>query len=169
MLVFVIVEAMMFAGLVSAFMLTRAADGGAWPLAGQARLPLAQTAVNTAALLASGALVFQAARAREKWGARVGPSLLAAIALGAFFAFSQGMEWVGLARQGLSQTSSQHGSFFGLIVGMYGAHVLGALILLGSAWRGERRGSLTHSAFSAARTAWYFVVGVWPVLYLCLY
>jgi heme/copper-type cytochrome/quinol oxidase subunit 3 len=31
------------------------------------------------------------------------------------------------------------------------------------------RGSLSNSTFSAVRILWYFVVGVWPVLYLCLY
>ncbi len=169
MLVFVIVEAMMFAGLVSAFMLTRAAAGGAWPPAGQPRLPLEETAINTAALLVSGALVFLAARAWEKREARIGPLLLAAIALGAFFVFFQGIEWVALIRQGLTLTSSQHGNFFCLIVGMHGANALGALIFMGVAWLRLKRGSLSSSAFSAARILWYFVVGVWPVLYLCLY
>ena len=169
MLVFVIVEAMMFAGMVSAFMLTRAAAGGAWPLAGQPRLPLEETAVNTAALLVSGALVFLAAHAWEKREARVGPLLLAAIALGAFFVFFQGIEWVALIHQGLALTSSQHGNFFCLIVGMYGAHALGALLFMGLVWLRLKRGSLSSSAFSAARILWYFVVGVWPVLYLCLY
>ncbi len=177
MLVLVSVEAMMFAGLVSAFMLTRAAAGGAWPPAGQPWFPLEETAINTAALLVSGALVFLAARAWEKREARIGPLLLAAITLGAFFVFFQGVLWVALIRQGLTLTSSQHGNFFCLIVGMHGAHVLGALIFMGIVWLRlkplrddeEPRGSLSSSVFSAARTLWYFVVGVWPVLYLCLY
>ncbi len=177
MLIFLVVQAMMFAGMVSAFMLTRAVAGGAWPLAGQPLLPLEQTAVNSAALLASGVLVFQAAHVSEKRKAGIGPFLLAAIALGAFFVFFQGIEWVALIRQGLAQTSSHHGNFFCLIVGMLGIHALGALILMGVAWLRlnplrddeEPRGSLTSSAFSAARILWYFVVGVWPLLYLCLY
>ena len=169
MLLFVIVEAMMFAGLVSAFMLTRAADGGAWPLAGQARLPLAQTAVNTAALLASGGLVFRAARAWEKRETRTGALLTAALALGAFFVFFQGVVWLAPIRQGLTLTSSPHGVFFCLIVGMHGAHALGALIFMGIAWLRLKRGSLSSGVFSAARILWYFAVGLWPVLYLCLY
>ncbi len=177
MLVFVIFEAMMFAGMVIAFMLTRAAAGGAWPPAGQPWFPPAETAINSAALLISGALVFLAARAWEKREARVGPLLLAAIVLGAFFVFFQGVVWVGLLRQGLTLTSSQHGSFFCFIVGMHGAHVLGGLILLGVAWlrlnplRDDEpaRGSLGSSVFAAVRILWYFVVGVWPVLFLCLY
>jgi len=177
MLVFVSVEAMMFAGLVSAFMLTRAAAGGAWPPAGQPWFPLEETAINSAALLVSGALVFLAARAWEKREARIGPLLLTAIALGAFFVFFQGILWVAVIREGLTLSSSQHGAFFCLIVGMHGAHVLCGLIFMGIVWLrlkplrddGEPRGSLSSSAFSAARALWYFVVGVWPVLYLCLY
>jgi cytochrome c oxidase subunit 3 len=169
MLAFVLVEAMMFAGLVSAFAITRAAAGGAWPPAGQPRLPLEETAINTAALLLSGVLVFFASRAWERKEAKTGPLLVTAIALGAFFVFSQGMEWVALIRQGLTLTSSQHGSFFYLIVGMHGAHALGALAFMGVAWLRLRRGTLGKSAFSAACVLWYFVVGVWPVLYLTLY
>ena len=173
MLVFVIFEAMMFVGLLSAFMLTRAAAGGAWPPAGQPWFALEETAFNSAALLLSGALVFLAARAWEKRGAL----LLAGIVLGAFFVFFQGIAWVTLIRQGLTLTSSQHGSFFCLIVVMHGANALGALIFLGSSWlrlkplrdSEEPRGSPSSSAFSAARILWYFVVGLWPVLFLCLY
>ncbi len=176
-LVWWIFEAMMFAGMVIAFMLTRAAAGGAWPPAGQPWFPLEETAINTAVLLVSGVLVFLAARAWEKREARVGPLLFSAIVLGACFVFFQGIAWVALIRQGLTLTSSHHGSFFFLIVGMHGAHALGALIFMGVAWLrlkplrddGEPRGSLSSSAFSAARILWYFVVGVWPVLYLCLY
>jgi heme/copper-type cytochrome/quinol oxidase subunit 3 len=169
MLAFVFVEAMMFAGLVSAFMITRATAGGAWPPAGQPRLPLEETALNTAALLISGALVFLATRTWEKRDTRTSPILLAALALGSFFVFFQGMEWVALIRQGLTLTSSQHGSFFYLIVGMHGAHAVGALVLMSVAWLRLKRGALSNSVFSAACILWYFVVGIWPALYLCLY
>ncbi|MBW2272973.1 MAG: heme-copper oxidase subunit III [Deltaproteobacteria bacterium] len=169
MLAFVFVEAMMFAGLMSAFVIARATAGGAWPPAGQPRLPFEETAINTVALLASGAVVFLASRTWEKQGTRTGPLLLAAIGLGAFFVFFQGIEWIALIRQGLTLTSSQHGSFFYLIVGMHGAHALGALVFMGVAWLRLQQGTLSNSAFSAARVLWYFVVAVWPVLYFTLY
>ena len=177
MLVFVTFEAMMFTGMVIVFVLTRAAAGDAWPPAGQPWFPLGETAVTTAALLASGALVFQAGRAGEMRQASIRPVLLAAIALGVFFVLSQGIAWVSLIRQGLTLTSSQHGSFFCLIVGTHGANALGALIFLGVAWMRlkpapddeQARKPLSNGAFSAARILWYFVVGVWPVLWLSLY
>ena len=176
-LVFVVFEAMMFAGMVSVFLLTRAATTGAWPPAGQPWFPPQETAINTAALLVSGVLVFMAARAWEKREARVGPLILAAITLGTFFVFFQGVVWLALIRQGLALTSSPPGIFFCFTVGLHGANALGALIFMGFAWLRlkplrddeESRGSLGSSTFSAARILWYFVVGVWPLLYLCLY
>ena len=44
-----------------------------------------------------------------------------------------------------------------------------ALIGLGVAWNRLRRGSLTPGFFLGAQTFWYFVVGVWPVIYLRVY
>lgn len=177
MLIFLIFDAMMFAGMVGIFMLTRTAAGAAWPPAGQLWFPPEAMAINTAVLLVSGALVFLAARAWEKRGARIGRLLFSAIVLGACFVFFQGVLWVALIRQGLTLTSSQHGNFFCLIAGMHAANVVGALIFLGVVWRRLKplrddeapRGSPGRSTFLAARMLWYFVVGVWPVLYLSLY
>src|SRR5262249_35210924 len=50
MLIFVSTEVMLFAGLVSAFLILRATAAGSWPPPGQPRLPLEETALNTAAL-----------------------------------------------------------------------------------------------------------------------
>jgi heme/copper-type cytochrome/quinol oxidase subunit 3 len=178
MLVVVAFEAMTFVGLVCAFMLTRAADGAAWPPPGQPWFPLGETAVNTAALLAAGGLVYRAARTWENPEARIGPLLLAAIVLGSFFLFFQGVVWWNLIDEGLRVTSSHHGKFFCLIVGMHAGHTLAALAFLSVVWLRLKpfrdddappRGPLHASAFSAARISWYFAVGVWPFLYLCLY
>lgn len=178
MLVIVAFEAMLFVGMVGAFMLTRAAAGAAWPPPGQPWFPLGETAVNTAALLLSGALVFRAARTWDNPEARVGPLLLTAIVLGGFFVFFQGIVWLNLIGEGLTVTSSHHGKFFCIIVGMHAAHLVGALIFLGVVWLRLKpfrdddippRGLLSSSAFSAARISWYFAVGIWPALYVCLY
>ena len=59
MFMFVAIEMMMFAGLISAFVIVKgAAVGGVWPPPGQPRLPVEDTAFNTAALLLSGATLF---------------------------------------------------------------------------------------------------------------
>jgi cytochrome c oxidase subunit 3 len=168
MLIFVIAEAMLFAGLVSAFMITRA-SAPMWPPPGQPRLPFEETALNTAALLASGAALLVAGRAFEGEPARARGPLLAAILLGAFFVAFQGWEWVGLIHEGLTLTSSTHGSFFYLIVGLHALHAVAALALLLHVWLRLVRGQLVRSTFGSARVLWYFVVGVWPILYLRAY
>ena len=53
MLIFMVTEAMFFAGLISAYMVIRAGIEE-WPPWGQPRLPVVATAFNTVMLLASG-------------------------------------------------------------------------------------------------------------------
>ena len=169
MLAFVFVELMLFAGMISAFMIAASNSVLGWPPPGQPRLPIEETALNSVALLASGVALFLAGRAyrRERRSAR-GP-LLAAIALGSFFVVFQGAEWVALIREGLTLTSSTHGSFFYLIVGTHAVHAIAALGGLVYAFLRLRRRLLNQSTLAAASVFWYFVVGVWPVLYVVVY
>lgn len=169
-------EALFFVGMVAAFFLTRAADGAAWPPPGQPWFPPGESAVNAAALLLSGVLVFRAARNWENPEARVAPLLGGAIVLGGFFLFFQAFVWRKLLAGGLDVIATHHGKFFCLIVAMHAVHLLGALAFLGVVWLRLQplrddvpsRGPLRGSAFSAARMAWYFAVALWPVLYVCL-
>ncbi len=168
-MIFVMCEVMLFAGLISAFTIVRTSAIGAWPPPGQPRLPLEETAINTAALLLSGVLLYVAHRAFKREPARASRPLLVSILLGAFFVVFQGFEWLGLIREGLTLTSSNHGSFFYLIVGMHALHAVAALIVLVLVQLLLMRGRLTHSRFAAAQVFWYFVVGIWPILYLRVY
>jgi len=176
-LLVLIVEGMMFAGMLATFLVTRAAAGEPWPPAGQPWFPLGETVLNSAALLASGGLVFRTSRAWRNPEARIGPPLLAAMFLGAFFLFFQGVVWVGLIREGLDPTPSHHGKFFCLILGMHAATVLAGLVFLGFAWLRLQplrddvpaHGSLQTGTYAAVRFFWYFAVASWPVLCLALY
>ncbi|MEQ1833443.1 MAG: cytochrome c oxidase subunit 3 [Candidatus Eisenbacteria bacterium] len=68
--VFVFTEIMLFSAFVSAFLIVRhSAVPGSWPPAGQPRLPFESTALNTLALLASGACTVLAQRAFRRGGA----------------------------------------------------------------------------------------------------
>jgi len=169
MIMFVFVEVMLFSGLVSAFVIAKAGSRGLWPPLGQPRLPVEETAVNTLALLVSGVLVLAAGRGYRKHSANAGRILLTAILLGAFFVCFQGVEWIGLLREGLTLTSSQQGSFFYLIIGMHAAHAVGAIVFLAVAWMRLLDGVLDSSTFVAARILWYFVVCIWPILYVLVY
>ncbi len=169
MLIFVIVEAMLFAGLISAFMIVKTASLGAWPPPGQARLPVEETAVNTVALLISGFLLYLAHRAFRRAPERARLPLLISILLGASFVIFQGVEWAALIREGLTLTSSTHSSFFYLIVGMHALHAVAALIALAYAWLLLRKAHLAPATFHATQIFWYFVVGLWPILYVQVY
>ena len=168
MLIFVICEAMLFAGLISAFTILRA-SAPVWPPPGQPRLPVASTAVNTAMLLASGVLLVATQRAFPRDRARARRPLLLSMLLGGGFVAFQGVEWFRLIRQGLTLTSSTLGSFFYLIVGMHALHALAALGLLVYTWVRLQRGWLAQSQLATAAVFWYFVVIVWPVLYGVVY
>ncbi len=167
-LIFVIAEMMMFAGLMSAFSIVKAGALG-WPPPGQPRLPVEATAFNTAALLASAVFLFVANRRYARNRNLAKRPLFTAMGLGAFFVAFQGYEWISLIRQGLTLTSSNHGSFFYLIVGMHGLHAIAGLAVLGRSALKLSRGRLAPSSFAACQVFWYFVVGLWPVLYFMVY
>ena len=167
-LIFVVTEIMLFSGFVSAFTIMRG-SAVIWPPPGQPRLPAAETAFNTLLLLASGAVLWLAQRRfrRSPESARV--PLLVSILLGAGFVVLQGREWVSMLAQGLTLSSSALGSFFYLIVGFHALHAVVALGFLIWMWVRLRRGSLPPTTLAAAEIFWYFVVGVWPVLYWRVY
>jgi cytochrome c oxidase subunit 3 len=169
MLLFVIAEAMLFAGLFSAIEIVKT-SAMVWPPPGQPRLPIAATVFNTAVLLASGGFLVQAHRAfhRGERG-RMRTPMWTALALGTFFVVFQGFEWVRMIHQGLTMTSSSLGSFFYLIVGLHALHAMGAIGLLAYACVRLQRGWLTDSLFGATEVLWFFVVGVWPILFAFVY
>lgn len=171
MLLFLATEVMFFAGLISAFLVVKARWIGAWPPPGQPRLPVGVTALNTLVLLASGVVLWSAARMGpgSTVATRARARTLMAVALGSVFVTVQGFEWARLLAFGLTMRSGPYGSFFYLIVGAHAAHAIAAMFVL--LWVSLRLGSadLSAEAFRAARLFWYFVVGVWPVLYVLVY
>lgn len=170
MFLFVFSESMLFVGLLSAHTVVRAQSAAeVWPPPGQPRLPLGETAFNTAALLLSGALLIWAHAGFKKGPSRAVVPFAISILLGAFFVVFQGMEWVALISEGLTLSSSVYGSFFYLIVGAHAIHAVGALAGMIWAWARLQRGRLSASEFQTVQVFWYFVVLLWPVLYLKIY
>ena len=170
MVMFVITEIMLFAGLISAHTIVRSqAVGEMWPPYGQPTLPVAQTAFNTGALLLSGILLMVAHFAYRKDARRAVLPALFALLLGIFFVGAQGVEWVALLRQGLTLTSSTYGAFFYLIVGTHALHAMAAIVGLAWAWWRLRAGKLTAAQLGTVEVLWYFVVLLWPVLYVKVY
>jgi len=66
-------------------------------------------------------------------------------------------------------TSSNLGAFFYLIVGLHALHAVIALGILAYTWVRLQRGWLAQRQLAAAQVFWYFVVGLWPVLYAVVY
>ena len=170
MLIFIFTAIMFFSGLISAHTIVKSqAAGQMWPPYGQPRLPVEQTALNSLALLVSGAVMVLAwfAYRREPSAARI-PLLLAMI-LGGIFVGFQGMEWIALLAEGLTLQSSAYGGFFYLIVGSHALHAVGALG--GLIWAFDRldKGVLESTQLATVSLFWYFVVLVWPILYWTVY
>lgn len=170
MILFVFVEIMLFAGFISAFAVVKArAPGSVWPPPNQPRLPFERTAINTAALILSGIVLFLAHRQYQRGNRRVGGALLAATVLGAAFVALQGVEWAALLAEGLTLTSSTYGSLFYTIIGAHALHAVVAVFALAWAVHRLRRGQLPRATLSSVALFWYFVVLVWPFLYFLVY
>ncbi len=170
MIIFVASEIMFFAALMSAHTIARATVlGGVWPPAGQPRLPVERTAFNTAILLLSGFLLFISSRRARASHEKASLYLAGAIATGISFVLLQGVEWVALLHEGLTMQSSAHGAFFYLIVGAHALHAVVAIAVLAAIYFPMRRGTLAPSTFAATQVFWYFVVLLWPVIYLRVY
>jgi cytochrome c oxidase subunit 3 len=168
----IVAEVMMFAGLVGAYLLFRL-QAAVWPPAGMPRLPLGITAVNTVVLVASvpairGAL--HAARAGDREGAARGAALAAV--LGSLFVLIQGVEWLRLVSHGLSLGSGVYGGSFYVLIGCHALHVLVAIAFLLVVAALVRRGgvdSRRQTPLEMCTTYWYFVVGLWLVLFPLVY
>lgn len=170
MIIFIAAEIMFFAALMSAHTIARAtALGGVWPPPGQPRLPVERTAFHTAILLLSGILLVIANLRARTSDEKARPFVGGAIATGVAFVMLQGVEWVALLRDGLTIRSSPEGAFFYLIVGAHALHAVIAILALAAIYFPMRRGTLSPSRFAATQLFWYFVVLLWPVIYLRVY
>lgn len=165
----VVTETMLFAGLISAHVQFISDQvGEIWPPLGQPRLPVAETALNSMALLLSGCTLLWAQLAFRSASRRAAVPLAVALLLGAFFVGFQGVELMGLIREGLD-FSSAYGAFFYLLVGAHTVHTAAALAWLGWTWFRLRRGALTAGQFMIVQVFWYFAVLAWPVIYFQVY
>jgi cytochrome c oxidase subunit 3 len=172
MLTLIGAEGMFFGGLVIAFLNLRL-DAAVWPPPGQPRLPIGLTALNTLVLLSSSATFVRALRA-VRAGDRAG--LLRWLGwtwgLGILFLVIQGVEWTRLVGFGLRVSSGVYGATFYTLIGIHGAHVLGAVVWLGVVLLGARAGRFTarrHIGVVCCAMYWHFVVALWPLLYLLVY
>lgn len=170
MVFFIFTEVMVFASFISAYTIVKSSFTN-WPPMGQPRLPIVATAVNSLFLIASGYYLNVAYKKfiREEPLQVVKNKYLVSLVLGGIFFLIQGMEWLKLISYGLSLTSSLYGSFFYLIIGGHALHVLVAMMTMIFLYRSLVQKNLKQEMFAAVRIFWFFVIGVWPVLYVLVY
>ena len=166
MTIFVFTEVMFFTALISAFLVIKG-DQGSWEIPFDIRLPVLSTAYNTLILFFSGVLLFLVGRKQISFSLQK-RYLGWSAALGLVFVCFQGYEWAQLISYGLTMSSSIFGALFFLLIGCHGLHVLlGALALLYFYYGSST--AVEMESLRALQIFWFFVVGVWPILYILVY
>ncbi len=167
-------EGMLFAGLISAYIVNRA-GAMVWPPADQPRLPVEVTGINTLILISSAVVLYLFTRRVKNTMAIDAKStnlLLVTILLGVTFVTVQGTEWARLIGYGLTTHSSIYGAFFYTLIGAHGLHVmvgLSILLYLYFAVKKAANFEIAKNKIAACILYWYFVVAIWPILYRLVY
>jgi len=127
---------------------------------------------NTAVLLASSATL-EWGRIRLRHGDAPGlrRGLTATAALGGIFLLGQVVAWRQLADAGVYLSSNPHSSFFYLLTGVHGLHLLGGLVALGVVlWRVWRRSlPSANRGLNAFAMYWHFLDGLWLYVFGILF
>ncbi len=128
--------------------------------------------LNTGLLvLASAALHCAVVAVRAKQLRALKLDLLACIATTLMFLFGQGMAWETLTAEGYFATSSPAYSFFLMLTGVHGIHIIGGLFVLTRttrhAWTQTNNAALRASTELCA-TYWHFMLLVWCVVVVVL-
>jgi heme/copper-type cytochrome/quinol oxidase subunit 3 len=167
--IFVIVEVMFFAGLMSAYTVIRAGAGLRWVPPPNVRLPVESTLINTGFLMLSGILMilavwwFSKSKDKSRW------AFLGAILLGATFVALQGQEWLKLLSLGMTIGTGVFASTFFLLIGAHGLHAISAIIAMVYIWTWMNQGRCKTDHIQAIMVYWLFIVGIWPILYRLVY
>lgn len=172
MLIFLGAETMFFVGLIGAFLVFRITMSP-WPPPEMPRLPIEVTGINTLILLYSAYTMWRANRAiRAGQQRQLVQGLVFTGLLGAVFLLIQGYEWLELIRFGLTLSSGMYGATFYTLIGCHALHVLGAVLWVASIglWASRRHYTATRrTAVVVCGMYWYYVVGLWPLLYWLVY
>jgi heme/copper-type cytochrome/quinol oxidase subunit 3 len=169
-LIFVATEAVFFTALLSALLIIKAGERG-WASPVQGGLPVLATAASTGLLLLSGVYTYLAGRRFDALGNTPQVRLLLGLAgtAAAIFVLIQSYEWLHLLRYGMSRASGMFAACFFLVIGTHGVHAVAAVALMGVAWQRLRTDTLRREQLQAMQIFWYFVVGIWPILYVSVY
>ena len=168
-LIFVMTEIMFFTGLISAYLVIKS-NSMMWTPPTGVTLPIRITALNTAVLFASGIFLHVARKKYLKQDLKAtAHHLILATVLATCFVLIQGSEWTQLIGLGMTMENSLFGACFFLLIGSHGLHAISGVIVMVALYYSLVKKTINADVFAAAQVFWFFVVGIWPVLYRLVY
>ena len=162
---------MLFAGLMSAYVVLRATAGSNWPPPGVPPIPSGLWASTLILLTSSVTLGWGQRAARRDDQATMKLGLVATTLLGIAFLALQTYLWRDVFLAGLTQRS-QYGSLFFTLTGTHAAHVVGGVVILWCvSWRSlaGRYNATRHDGITTAAMYWHFLGVIWVGLFTVLY
>ncbi|MBG0511265.1 cytochrome c oxidase subunit 3 [Agrobacterium sp. MOPV5] len=125
--------------------------------------------VNTAALAASSlALQWAKTETRPDHRERLNAALVTAFATAVFFVAGQFLAWRQLISAGYILADNPSNSFFYMITGLHGLHILGGLFVLGRTAiraRSEPLSARMRLSVELCAIYWHFMLVVWLILF----
>lgn len=171
--IFLVTDAMSFAGLLIAYAMLRVGDA-TWPIRG-AKLDVPLTAASTFILICSSVtMVLASAAAKEKRQRALMAWLTATLAGGLLFLGGQAYEYSHLIDKGMGLASGNFAGTFYVITGFHACHVTAGVIYLLTLLSNAADGRYTKPGASAssieiASLFWHFVDVVWIVVFAAVY
>lgn len=159
---------MLFAGFTSAY-LVRQTSGSDWQ-----PIPLPPILWLNTVVIVSGSVTMEMGRLRlqQRRAHDLTGWVLGSVLLGVAFLAGQLSAWQQLASRGVYLPSNPHSSFFYILTGAHGLHLLGGICalmyILIESYRPRRTPSLDH-LLTLGATYWHFVGGLWLFLFLVLF
>lgn len=142
----------------------------AWQMNGASFTRLALPAGNTLLLLVSAVAVSLALRAvRKNDPAGLRRWLAVGLALGLVFVAGQVLEFTS---SGMKVNDQAFGGVFFTLIGFHAVHVLAGVIMLAIVFWRASLGDFSSRRYTAVQVSawfWYFVTGVWVILFASLY
>jgi cytochrome c oxidase subunit 3 len=158
--------AMLFAGLTSAFVVLHGSPG--WQ---NIKIPPLLWG-NTLVLIASSVTLEISRRAvKQNRQSDLTVWLVLSGILGIAFLAGQFEAWRQLVQAGVYLPTTLHSSFFYVLTGIHGVHILGGLIVLAYVLQCALRGRLRPAAYEPLKLGvlyWHFMDAVWIYLFLLL-
>lgn len=173
MWVFLLTDALLFAGFLASYAFIRLA-AGEWPEQSEVfSMPL--IGLMTFILITSSATMASAVGAAHRKDLKTAVRFVVLTAIGgALFLGMQAMEWTELIHEGARLSGNPWGprafsSFFFMITGFHGTHVLIGVVILSITAARARSGTATGDGVELAGLYWHFVDLVWVFIFTVFY